>query len=64
LKVEDLAGMLEKASLKGDRWTACCPAHKDRTPSLVLTQAPDKILLYCYAGCTAQEIVDSLGGEP
>lgn len=44
------------------KFQACCPAHEDRSPSLSIKEEADgKILLYCFAGCTTQDIVDSLG---
>ncbi len=44
------------------RWTALCPAHDDREPSLVVTLAVDgKVLLWCNAGCSAWKIVAALG---
>lgn len=39
---------------------AQCPAHHDRTPSLSVKQAPDKVLLNCFAGCLAEEVVAAL----
>ena len=33
---------LEKVKPKGNgKWTACCPAHTDKTPSLSITEASD-----------------------
>jgi hypothetical protein len=43
-------------------WTACCPAHKDKSPSLSIKVTEDgKTLLHCYAGCSAESIVSALG---
>lgn len=49
-------------------WAAQCPGpiHQqgDRHPSLSISQAADgKILLFCHAGCSFQEIVAALGFE-
>lgn len=54
---------LDKCIQTGDRkWKACCPAHDDRDPSLSITEGDDgKILVHCFAGCTAQDIAQSLG---
>jgi len=39
-----------------------CPAHNDRSPSLRITQCDDsRVLIHCYAGCGASDILDSLG---
>ena len=50
--------------VKGGRghWTACCPAHEDRSPSLAITETDDgRILLKCFSGCSVQEIVGAIG---
>lgn len=42
-----------------------CPAHKDKTASMSVTQTADgKILVKCFAGCRFEEIVGALGLEP
>ena len=47
---------------RGSQYTAKCPAHDDRHSSLSVSQSTDgKILLNCFAGCTAEQIVSSLG---
>lgn len=47
---------------KPDRWHACCPAHDDHNPSLSITKTSDgTLLLKCWAGCTAAEIVTTVG---
>ncbi|MGB5159992.1 MAG: DNA primase [Thermoanaerobaculia bacterium] len=44
------------------RWLALCPAHEDRRPSLSVREGDDgRALLYCFAGCGAVEVLDSLG---
>ena len=47
-------------------WTALCPAHDDRHPSLSITNTDDgTVLLKCHADsrCTTEAIVDALGLE-
>ncbi|MBS0498169.1 MAG: DNA primase [Proteobacteria bacterium] len=45
-----------------DRWIACCPAHDDKTPSLAIRQTADGVVLIrCFAGCAAHEIVAAVG---
>jgi hypothetical protein len=47
---------------KPDRWVALCPAHDDRSPSLSITETTDgTTLIKCWAGCGADEIVQSVG---
>ena len=45
-----------------DKWIALCPAHDDRRPSLSIREADDgRVLLTCWTGCGASEIVSALG---
>ena len=57
--------MLEKLTkVKGGkgRWTACCPAHNDRGPSLAIRELEDgRVLIHCFAGCETLSIVQALG---
>lgn len=49
---------------KPGQWMACCPAHDDRDPSLSIKEAHDgKVLLHCWSGCTADDIVAAIGLE-
>ncbi len=42
------------------KFSACCPAHNDRTPSLSVTDITGKILVRCFAGCTQEEVINAL----
>jgi hypothetical protein len=45
-----------------DQYQARCPAHEDKEASLSISLKEDgKILLHCFAGCTVDSILDSLG---
>lgn len=37
-----------------------CPAHKDRTPSLSVTERPDRVLVHCFAGCEQRSVIAEL----
>ena len=51
-----------EASKHGNQWLAKCPSHDDRQASLSVSQASDgTILIKCFAGCTAEAIVERLG---
>ena len=42
----------------GRGWSAQCPAHDDRTPSLSFTDTRDgKILVHCHAGCEQERVI-------
>jgi hypothetical protein len=48
----------------GKQWTAKCPAHDDRNPSLSISEGDDgKVLLNCHTGCDINDICVSLGYE-
>jgi DNA primase len=44
----------------GAGWTALCPAHEDRNPSLSIHEVGRKILLHCHAGCSQRDVIDAL----
>jgi hypothetical protein len=45
----------------GSGWTARCPAHDDRTPSLSIRDADDnKVLVHCHAGCDQERVIAML----
>lgn len=53
---------LSKVSGNGVQYKACCPAHEDRSPSLSLLFNQDgRILIHCHAGCSAEEVLESIG---
>jgi len=46
------------------QWSACCPAHSDRSPSLSVREASDgAVLIRCFVGCSANEVTAALGLE-
>ncbi len=56
------------ARLRGVRhrntgWSALCPAHPDRNPSLSVREQNGRVLLHCFAGCSVQAICAALGLE-
>lgn len=53
-----LEGVRERAP---DRWTARCPAHEDKKPSLSIRDAGDRLLVYCFGGCNVREVVEAIG---
>jgi hypothetical protein len=58
-----LLDRLEKVRSTGPgRWSACCPSHRDGTPSLSIREADDgRLLIHCFAGCDVGEIVAAVG---
>lgn len=47
-----------------DQWSARCPAHDDKAPSLSIRELGDgRILLHCFAGCAVADVVAAVGLE-
>ncbi|MDA9948076.1 toprim domain-containing protein [Paracoccaceae bacterium] len=44
----------------GDGYVARCPAHEDHTPSLSISSSSEKVLFYCHAGCTQENVISAL----
>lgn len=61
-ELHNIMDRLENVRRGGRGYTARCPAHGDRNNSLSISLGDDgRILIFCFAGCSAQEIVESLG---
>lgn len=61
--IQSILSRLSKVNQNGNGYTACCPAHDDRNPSLSISLSEDgsRILLHCFAGCPEDAILHSLG---
>ena len=60
--VEVLLSRLQKVKGRNGSWTACCPAHNDKGPSLAIREADDgRILLHCFAGGETLNVVQAVG---
>jgi hypothetical protein len=61
----EFIALLDGVQQRGtDKWIARCPSHDDKDPSLSIAVSPTgKILIHCWAGCSALEIVHSLDLE-
>jgi hypothetical protein len=64
---EKIVDALERCGCRPKRtpaggWSARCPAHDDRDPSLSVSEgANGKALVYCHAGCTIDAVLVELG---
>ena len=58
----DILPKLSKVKKRGTKYTACCPVHDDKTPSLSLEETGDRVLIHCF-GCQANgiQVMDALG---
>lgn len=63
MKIDDFLARLEGVQPKGGGgWVAKCPGHPDDNPSLGIDVGADgRILIKCYAGCSAKDVVDAMG---
>lgn len=65
-KIDNFLSRLDKVKKSGkSSWMACCPAHGDKNPSMVVSEGTDgRVLVHCFAqGCSIQDIVASVGLE-
>jgi len=63
--IREIAHRLKAKSQGSNGFIGCCPSHDDKKPSFSLKSTLDdkgaeKILMFCHAGCTYEEIVKSL----
>ena len=57
-----LGGLTVVRQRQPGQWSARCPAHDDRGPSLSVRETSDKaVLLHCFAGCTVHDVTAVLG---
>jgi hypothetical protein len=61
--VDNLLQHLDKVRRTGaGTWSARCPAHDDRGPSLTIAEKDDgRILVHCFAGCDVQDVLGAVG---
>ena len=56
-----IKGLVSCKKSSPNSYQALCPAHNDQKASLTITDAGDKILLHCHAGCETIDILNKLG---
>ena len=60
--IENILRRLEKVKARNEAYTACCPAHSDKSPSLAIRELDDgRILLNSFADCSVQDILGAIG---
>jgi putative DNA primase/helicase len=64
MSTELILNRLQMVRRNGDGWTARCPAHEDRSPSLSVHERDGKTLLFCHAGCSQSALLTALRIEP
>jgi hypothetical protein len=59
---EEVLSRLDVISRNGEKAMCFCPAHDDHNnPSLSLKAENSRLLLYCFAGCSPEDIVSEIG---
>src|SRR6266496_6129216 len=61
--LEEFESRLRIDSHRGSGFMAHCPAHKDDTASLSVSDGGDRILIKCWAGCDYRSVVQAMGLE-
>ena len=57
-----LLDRLDRVLRNAGGWSARCPAHEDKHPSLSIGIAPDGgVLIHCFVGCTRAQILSAVG---
>jgi hypothetical protein len=59
--VEVLLSRLSKVRGRNGSWTACCPAHDDKSPSLAIKDDGGKVLVHCFGGCSVEAVLGAVG---
>ena len=63
MRLNDILQGLKGVAGNGGQYTALCPAHEDKNPSLAISEKGGKILIHCHAGCPKESIVAAMGLE-
>ncbi len=65
MNIDKLLSRLEKVKqTESGIWSASCPAHQDKSPSLRITEKPDgRILIHCFAECETLDVLAAVGLE-
>lgn len=63
--IDQVLSRLDKVRQRqSHQYSAQCPAHPDKGPSLSIRETPEgSVLLHCFAGCEVQAVVGALGLE-
>jgi hypothetical protein len=57
-----MAELLDRVRWVGGGFSAKCPAHEDRSPSLSVSPGRDnRMLLHCFAGCRVEDVLGAVG---
>ena len=57
----DLAKLTDSYKPHKDGYLCNCTGHEDKTPSLYINDADDKVLIHCFAGCDTETVISGMG---
>ena len=59
---EKFVQRLGKVKGRNGSWTAQCPAHEDKSPSLSVRETEDgRVLVHCFGGCEVSMVLGAVG---
>ena len=61
MQLTEFLTKLQGVTGSGSQYTAICPAHHDKNPSLSIGESDGKTLLHCHTGCTTENILKAVG---
>lgn len=61
MNIDEILSRLKGVKNYGKYYMACCPAHKDKNPSLSISEKNGNVILHCFAGCSDESICEALG---
>lgn len=61
ITARDVLPQLKKVRRSGRGWTALCPAHDDKKPSLSIADGDRGLMLHCFTGCSVENVKRALG---
>jgi DNA primase len=62
VELDALLSKLNKVKKSGEgKYMSLCPSHEDKDLSLSITSDKEKILVHCFAGCSTESVLQSLG---
>lgn len=63
--LDEILPHLDKVRGRDNNYTACCPVHGEKNPSMSLTEKDGKVLINCFAcGANGLDVVTELGLSP
>ena len=61
MNAQEVIDRLERVTGGKGKWMASCPAHRDKSPSLAVNEADDRVLVHCFAGCETADVTAAIG---